>query len=254
MTIRAVVVDDEPLARERIRTLLADEPDVEVVDECRDGVEAVEAIEEHDPDLVFLDVQMPEVDGFEVLEAVGIERAPVVVFVTAHDEYAIRAFDVHALDYLLKPFDGERFRRALDRARAELAGEPALDRDRLSGLIESLRDERGHLERIAVKTTSRVVFLSVDEIDWIGAAGNYVELHVGEQIHLLRDSLKAMEGKLDPATFVRVHRSHIVNLDRVRTMEPWFHGEYVLVLEDGTELRASRTYSDRLRKLLDNVP
>lgn len=254
MTIRALVVDDEPLARERIRTLLADEADIEVVAECGDGVEAVRAIEELDPDLVFLDVQMPEVDGFEVLEAIGPDRAPVVVFVTAYDEYAIRAFDVHALDYLLKPFDRERFEEAVGRARASVRARAGVDREKLARLLDELREERRYLERIVVKTAGRVVFLAVDEIDWIGGAGNYIELHAGGRKHLVRDTLKAMESKLDPDTFVRVHRSHIVNLDRVRAMEPWFHGEYVLTLEDGTELRASRTYSDRLRRFLDNEP
>lgn len=254
MTIRALVVDDEPLARERIRTLLEDEPDIELVGECRDGAEAVRAIDEESPDLVFLDVQMPEVDGFEVLEVVGPGRAPVVVFVTAYDEYAIRAFDVHALDYLLKPFDRERFQEAIARARALVRGQVDVDREKLAALLDEVREERRYLERIVVKTAGRVVFLAVDEIDWIGGAGNYVELHAGGRKHLVRDTLKAMESKLDPDTFVRVHRSHIVNMDRVKAMEPWFHGEYVLILEDGTELQSSRTYSDRLRKMLDNTP
>jgi len=254
VTIRALVVDDEPLARERIRTLLEDEPDIELVGECRDGAEAVRAIDEESPDLVFLDVQMPEVDGFEVLEVVGPGRAPVVVFVTAYDEYAIRAFDVHALDYLLKPFDRERFQEAIARARALVRGQVDVDREKLAALLDEVREERRYLERIVVKTAGRVVFLAVDEIDWIGGAGNYVELHAGGRKHLVRDTLKAMESKLDPDTFVRVHRSHIVNMDRVKAMEPWFHGEYVLILEDGTELQSSRTYSDRLRKMLDNTP
>jgi len=254
VTIRALVVDDEPLARERIRTLLEDEPDIELVGECRDGAEAVRAIDEEGPDLVFLDVQMPEVDGFEVLEVIGPGRAPVVVFVTAYDEYAIRAFDVHALDYLLKPFDGERFRQAIGRARASIRAKADVDREKLAALLGDLRDERRYLERIVVKTAGRVVFLAVDEIDWIGGAGNYVELHAGERKHLVRDTMKAMESKLDPDKFVRVHRSHIVNMDRVKSMEPWFHGEYVLILENGTELQSSRTYSDRLRQMLDNTP
>jgi len=254
MTIRALVVDDEPLARERIRTLLEDEPDIELVGECRDGAEAVRAIDEEGPDLVFLDVQMPEVDGFEVLEAIGPGRAPVVVFVTAYDEYAIQAFDVHALDYLLKPFDGERFRQAIGRARASVRAKADVDREKLAALLDDLREERRYLERIVVKTAGRVVFLAVDEIDWIGGAGNYVELHAGERKHLVRDTMKAMESKLDPDKFVRVHRSHIVNMDRVKSMEPWFHGEYVLILENGTELQSSRTYSDRLRQMLDNTP
>jgi len=254
VTIRALVVDDEPLARERIRMLLEDESDIELIGECRDGAEAVRAIDEEGPDLVFLDVQMPEVDGFEVLEVIGPGRAPVVVFVTAYDEYAIRAFDVHALDYLLKPFDGERFRQAIGRARASIRAKADVDREKLAALLGDLRDERRYLERIVVKTAGRVVFLAVDEIDWIGGAGNYVELHAGERKHLVRDTMKAIESKLDPDKFVRVHRSHIVNMDRVKSMEPWFHGEYVLILEDGTELQSSRTYSDRLRQMLDNTP
>lgn len=252
MSIRTLIVDDEPLARERLHTLLAVEQDIEVIGESGDGQSAVRMIRELAPDLVFLDVQMPELDGFGVLGALRPKEIPAIVFVTAYDEYALRAFDVRALDYLLKPFDRGRFQRALSRARADLRG----DRDRiarsLTALLEELQSERQGLDRIVIKSSGRIVFLRTEEIDWIEAAGNYVKLHAGGTAHLLRETMKGIEGKLDPRTFVRVHRSRIVNLDRVRELQPWFHGEYVITLEDGTELTSGRSYSDTLQGLLAN--
>jgi two-component system LytT family response regulator len=255
MTIRALIVDDEPLARERLRSLVAGEADIEVIAECSDGAEAARAIERLSPDLVFLDIQMPELDGFAVLEAIEPELVPVIIFVTAYDEYAIRAFDVHALDYLLKPFDRARFHRALSRARAELmGGEKAEGRQRLAALLAELPAQGRYLKRIVVKSGGRVVFLSAEEIDWIEAAGNYVKLHVGEKSHLLRETMKRLEEKLEPQLFVRIHRSHIVNVDRVRELEPWFNGEFVVVLKSGAKLTSGRAYGHRLRQLLANEP
>jgi two-component system LytT family response regulator len=248
MKIRAAIVDDEPLARERLRTLLRAEGDVSVVAECAEGRAAVRAIETHRPDVVFLDVQMPEMDGFAVLQALSPRRVPNVVFVTAYDKYALQAFDVHAVDYLLKPFDRDRFRRALARVRAAVeAGEPPTPR--LLALLERLRRE-GRLDRLVVKSRGRIVFLRADEIDWIEAAGNYVRVHAGKEAHLMRETLGTLEERLDHGRFVRIHRSTIVNLDSVKELVPSFHGDYVVRLRDGTELVLSRSFRGRVPHLL----
>jgi two-component system, LytTR family, response regulator len=245
--IRALIVDDEELARDRVASLLAEQPDVEVVGTCVDGPSAVEAIEREHPDLVFLDVQMPGMDGFEVVENLDREHIPAVVFVTAHDAHAIRAFEIHALDFLLKPFDQTRFEKALERARAQLSRDKSSTLDsRLVSLLEELREERKYPERLIVKSSGRVFFVRAEDVDWVEAAGNYVKIHTKGEAHLLRESMKNMEAKLDPKTFVRIHRSAIVNIDRIKELEPWFHGEYVVILRDGTRLTASRVFSDRL--------
>lgn len=244
-----MVVDDEPLARERVCTLLAAEQDVEVVAECADGVDAVAALRSARPDIVFLDVQMPGMDGFEVLDAIGPDRLPAVVFVTAYDSYALKAFEVHAVDYLLKPFDRERFLSALARARLDLRADDV--GRRILALVADLMRDRRPQQRIVVKAAGRVFFLRPAEIDWMEAAGNYVRLHVGKQTHLVRETMKGLEERLDPDTFVRVHRSRIVNLDRVREIQPWFHGEHVILLESGEQLTTSRRHSIRLQELLE---
>jgi two-component system, LytTR family, response regulator len=252
-TIRALIVDDEPFARAGVRLLLARARDVEVVGECSNGLEAVAAIAETAPDLVFLDVQMPELDGFGVVEAVGAARMPAVIFVTAFDEHAIRAFDVHALDYLLKPLDDERFALALERARARLRGDGGRDlRAALAALVGQARLDAPPLERLAVKSGGRVYFVAVDDVDWVEAADNYVSLHAGRETHLVHGTLGALERRLDPRRFLRVHRSTIVNLARVRELRPLFHGEYEIVLADGTRLTSGRSYRDALRRLVEN--
>jgi two-component system LytT family response regulator len=249
--IQALIVDDERLARKRIRSLLKNERDVEVVGECADGAEALAAIRKQSPDLVFLDVQMPEMDGFQVLQEVGGDRMPAVVFVTAYDKYALRAFEVHALDYLLKPFDEDRFGEALRRAKEQvLGGSNGELHGRLIALIEHLRSGERYVDRLLVKASGRVLFLKTEDIDWIEAAGNYVRLHVGRESHLLRETMNTIETKLDPAHFLRIHRSTIVNLDRIKEMQPWFSGEYVVLLKDGTELRLSRGYRDKFDERL----
>jgi two-component system, LytTR family, response regulator len=252
--IRALVVDDEALARRRLRTLLRDEPEIEVVAECGDGAAAVREIESSAPDLVFLDVQMPEADGFDVLEAVGADRMPVVVFVTAHDKYALRAFEVHALDYLLKPFSRDRFQAAVERARAEVRRRRAEGSDSraegLAALLQELRGERPHVERLVVRDGGRVSFLRVEEIDWIESEGNYLKLHVGADAHVVRGTLKSSAARLDPERFVRVSRSAIVNLDRVREIHPWACGELVVVLRGGTQIPTSGEHGRRLRERL----
>lgn len=245
--IRVLIVDDEELARDRIASLLAEQNDVEVVGTCADGPSAVETIERERPDLVFLDVQMPGMDGFEVIENLDRDHVPAVVFVTAHDAHAIRAFEIHALDFLLKPFDQTRFEKALERARAQLSRDKSSTIDsRLVSLLEELRDERKYPERLIVKSSGRVFFVRAEDIDWVEASGNYVKIHTKGEAHLLRESMKNMEAKLDPKTFVRIHRSAIVNIDRIKELEPWFHGEYVVIMRDGTRLTASRVFSDRL--------
>jgi len=247
--LRVIVVDDEPLARERLRTLLDGERDVTIVAECANATSAIEAIRAHGPDLVFLDVQMPEGSGFDVVAALP-ETRPAIVFVTAFDQYALDAFDVHALDYLLKPFDRERFARALDRARAYVARDDKSAEQKLIALLEDLRAERRGAQRIVIRERGRVFFLAVEAIDWIEAAGNYARLHVGKEHHLLRETMKTLEARLDPAKFVRIHRSAIVNLTRIKELQPSFHGEFTVVLKDGAQLTSSRGYGEPLRRLV----
>jgi two-component system LytT family response regulator len=251
VTIRAAIVDDEPLARRRISQLLAEAPDVEVVAECANGKDAIESLEESPPDLLFLDIQMPEIDGFDVLQAIGVDRVPAVIFVTAYDQFALRAFDAHALDYLLKPFDDERFGAALQRARERIRQQQggSLDR-RLQALLESVRGEEGYLRRLVVPSGHRSIFVRTEHIDWIEAERNYVRLHVGGRAHLLRENLTRIAAALDPATFCRIHRSTIVNVNRIQAVESLFHGEYLVVLQDGTKLTAGRSYRRSVHALM----
>lgn len=251
MTIRATIVDDEPLARQRIRHLLAEIPDIEVLAECANGQDAIDALDASPPDLLFLDIQMPEIDGFDVLQAVGVDRVPVVIFVTAYDQFALRAFEANALDYLLKPFDDERFgaavQRARDRVRQQQEGE--LER-RLQALLESVRGARGYVQRLVVPSGHRNIFVRTEHIDWIEAERNYVRLHVGGTSHLLRENLTHLAAVLDPATFCRIHRSTIVNIDRIQSVESLFHGEYQVVLHDGTRLTSGRTFRRNLHAVM----
>jgi two-component system LytT family response regulator len=280
--LRVLIVDDEALARQRLRRLVQAEPDAEVIGECADGREAVDAIRRARPDLVCLDVQMPELDGFGVLQAVGVESAPHVVFVTAYDAHALRAFDVHAVDYVLKPVDADRFRVAFDRARQAHARASAADR--LGHLLDTVRsvsngvgngigsgatgggtsvapldggpiaahDGAGgtssYASRILVKHDGRMFFVKVGDIDWIEADRNYVRLHVGAAAHTIRERISHLEETLDPRVFARIHRSTIVNINRIREMQQWFSGDYVVVLENGTRLRLSRHYRDQVER------
>jgi two-component system, LytTR family, response regulator len=248
--IRTLIVDDEPLPRERIRTLLAERGNIEVIGEAQDGREAVEMIRREQPALVFLDIQMPELDGFGVLAALAADRLPAVIFVTAYDEHAIRAFEVNAIDYLLKPINPKRFAAAVSRAveRLELAG-PKPDAT-FAAFVEQLRAERGYLRRFVVRAGSRLSFVPARDVDWIDTANNYLRLHVSGQHYLVRETMKSVEGQLDPAVFVRVHRSVIINIDRVEAVEPYFHGDYVVLMKDGARITTSRSYSERLRSLL----
>ena len=247
-------MDDEPLARERLASLLAAEQDIEIVGQCRDGEEGVTAIHDHSPDLVFLDVQMPHMNGFEVIEAVGIERMPLVIFVTAYDQHALRAFQVKALDYLLKPFDRERLSDALQRARKQIEREETGDLGRrLMALVKDLRKDQPRSDRLVVKSGGRLFFLRADEIDWIEAAGNYVRLHVGNTSHLLRETMNAIEARLDPEKFFRIHRCRIVNMERIQELQPWLNGEYAVLLRTGTRLTLSRGCREKLQERLGSL-
>ena len=257
--IRAVIVDDEPVARRGVRLLLDHDPTVDVVGEASDAADAVELIRREKPDLAFLDVQMPGGDGFDVLKTIAPVPPPVVVFVTAYDEHALRAFDVHAVDYLLKPFDDERFAAALAHAKDEVRRRrrDAVDA-RLTKLLAYLEQGGGanaeatseKSDRILVKSAGEIFFLKADEIDWVEAEGDYMKFHVGGRSHLMRETMARLEARLDPKRFVRIHRSTIVNIDRLRKLSPSFGGEYVIVLHDGTKLKLSRGYHDRIAMLL----
>jgi len=245
--IRALIIDDEEPARRRLRELLEEVDAITVRAECADGHEAVEAIESERPDLIFLDVQMPEMDGFEVLATVEPGLIPVVIFVTAYDHHAVEAFEARALDYLLKPFSRPRFDDALDRARERLA-EPAGNH---AEEVDRLLDERGPPSRIAVREDRRIRFVEVASIDWLEADGNYVLLHTGEEVHRIRATLKRTVERLEPAGFMRIHQSYAVNRARITELQPWSHGEFAVVLESGKSLVSSRSYNDRLRKMLE---
>jgi two-component system LytT family response regulator len=255
--IRVLIVDDEVLARRGIRMELEREPGVEIVGECADGRQAVTAIRELAPDLVFLDQQMPKLDGFGVVGAVGPESMPAVVFVTAYDQYALQAFEIHAVDYLLKPFSSERFKRAFDHALVQIrrANLDDLGR-RLSALIgEAPRAAArpAYLNRVVVRSGEQIVVLKAEEIDWIESADNYVQVHAGRDVHLLRETLSHLEGRLDPDVFLRVHRRTIVNVNRIKKLHPLFHGTYEVVLHGGARLTSGRLYRKGIQALLDNA-
>ncbi len=250
MKLRVLIVDDEALARARIKKMLATEADLEIVGECADGPEAIAFIEKQRPDLAFLDVQMPEVSGFDVLRAVAPELWPAVIFVTAHDQHALEAFEVHALDYLLKPFKETRFHEALQRARKHLAGrQAALLNQNLQSLLSATKPEASYPSRLTVKSGERTTFVKVDEVDYIEAAANYVILHVGAQNHILRETLTNLEARLSPKQFLRINRSAIVNLDRVKEVKPALRGEYLVVLKSGKELSLTRSVREIQQRL-----
>ena len=256
--IRTAIVDDEPLARRNIRLLLKDEPQIEIVGEAASGREALVLIRKHSPDLVFLDIQMPEMDGFGVLENIEAEQLPVIVFVTAFDNYALKAFEFHALDYLLKPFDDARFEKALRQAERQIEQRDVKDLSkRLVALLEGregqpfdAHDKQEYVSRLLIKSAGRVFFLKTDEIDYVQAEDYYVKLQVGRKGHLLRETMNEMEAKLDPSKFLRIHRSTIVNIDRIRELQQHFNGDYIVVLHDGTELKLSRSRREQLQRLL----
>jgi two-component system LytT family response regulator len=253
--IKVIVVDDEPPARRNLRALLKGVQDIELVKECGNGRDAVCQIRALQPDLVFLDVQMPELDGFEVLEYLAGHPLPVIIFVTAYDQYALRAFEVSALDYLLKPFDDARFHRALSQARRQIEQQDASELGRKLMTLLGTREVKAdaptrYLTRLMVKTTGRVIFIRAEDIDWIEAYDNYLRLHVGGKAHLLRQTMNELEAALNPEQFARIHRSTIVNLDRVKELRPHLNGEHLVILQDGKELKLSRGRKEWLERRL----
>ena len=247
--IRTIIVDDEPLAREAIRTRIALDDEIEIVAEACNGRQAIKEIRHRKPDLVFLDVQMPDLDGFQVLASLKESKLPIVVFVTAYEQHALRAFEVHALDYLLKPFDDERFQDALSRAKKSWRKDRGGD---LEAKLRQVLDHKleGKLDRMIVKETGRISFVKTDDIKWFRAEGNYVKLFVGKHSHMLHTSMNALEAQLDQSRFFRIHRSLIINIEHLQELRPWHTGEYIVVMRDGTELTMSRGYRDRLEQVL----
>lgn len=251
MKVRTLIVDDMKLARERLKQALTSDDEIEIIGECANGSEAVAAIKNLSPELVFLDVQMPKMGGFEVVETIGAERMPIVVFATAYDEFAIQAFEVNAIDYLLKPFDEERLAKTVGRIKQQLrqAGSHNVN-ERLIQLLDNVQTTASYIKRLPVKTAQHTVLLLVEDIDWISGAGNYLELHVGKDVYLIRERIHQLEQKLNPEQFVRIHRSTIVNIDRVKTLHPMFNGDHIVILKNGAKLNLSRTYHE---KLLDQI-
>jgi two-component system, LytTR family, response regulator len=249
MKIRTLIVDDEPLARQRLRQLLMEEPEVEIAGECSNGLEAVAAIRSTRPGLIFLDVQMPELDGFGVLKSIDEGEMPVIVFVTAHDEFAVHAFEIHAADYLLKPFNRDRFRTALRRAleRARHRDDGSVE-ERQSSLLKNLASAKSG-DRFIVKSGGRITWVRTEEIVWIEAADNYVELHLEEKSHLLRETLNAIEARLGADDFIRISRSVIVKRSRIRELQRLFYGGYEVIMQNGARLTLSRRYRDKLKQL-----
>jgi two-component system LytT family response regulator len=253
MALRVLIVDDEDVARDGCRTVLAKDPEISTILEAHNGREAVEAILDLRPDLVFLDIQMPEMDGFGVVEEVGAELMPEVLFVTAHDQYAVRAFEINAIDYLLKPVSAKRWTQALTRAKTRLSKQSlAQTQQQLSALLDIIVRDRKYATRLAVPARGKTVLLDVKEIDWIEGAQNYVRLHVGATVFMLKVPMSALSSSLDPNTFLRIHRSIIVNVKRVKDLQAADHGEYVLTLSTGTRLRSGRTYRESVKALLSN--
>ena len=258
MAIRTIIADDEPLARETIEMLLKPRIDIEVVSICKDGDEAVSAIRQYKPDLVFLDIQMPGKTGFEVVETIGPEQMPVIIFATAYDEYALQAFEAHALDYLLKPFDDDRFEKALNRAISQIQkNQIGAIRQQLQNLVHSNNqmdaedvEVKSPVSRLMIKERESMFFIKTDDIDWIEAAGDYVSIHIGKKSHLLRETMAGMEKQLDASLFVRIHRSAIINIERIKEFKPYFHGDYMVYLQNGKELRVSRRYWGRVEKIM----
>lgn len=245
--LRAVIADDEPLARKGLGKLLRDGHGIDVVAECEDGIQAVARIQDLKPDLAFLDITMPGLDGFGVIDAVGVEKMPVTIFVTAYDLHAMRAFEVHAIDYLLKPVTAGRLRVAVERAGALLkAAERDALAERVGALLRSMRPAGGRLERFVIRSVGRVDIVPVGEVDWIEADGDYVKLHTPRKIHLHRERMSALERVLDPAEFIRIHRSTIVRIGRIRELRPLVNGDHAVVLRDGVQLSLSRTLRERV--------
>lgn len=250
--IRAIIVDDEPLAREKVQLFANGETDLEIVDVCKNGHEAVASFQKFKPELLFLDIQMPEMTGFEVLQQLNVNPLPGIIFITAYDEFALRAFEFHALDYLLKPYDRERFKKAVEYARESITShtQSEITTEQIKTLLDSMKQSPSKLERLIVKTNGRIVFLRIEEIDWMEAAGNYVKLHVGNESHLVRETMNSLEEKLNPQKFIRIHRSTIINIEKIKELQPYFNGEYKVVLHNNTHVILSRGFKDNFTKVL----
>lgn len=249
--IRALIVDDEPLAREGMRLHLGEYNDIEVIAECGDGASAVNAIRTLDPDIVFLDVQMSEMDGFGVLRELEGDDLPAIVFVTAYDQFALQAFEAAALDYLLKPLDPERLVSTLERVRTQLEGRNRREQsDRVMSMLSRFGAQPRHIERLVTRSDGKIRIIRIDDIDYIEAAGNYVKIHVAGKMHLVREGMNSLEAKLDPHRFLRIHRSVIVRIDRIRELESLYQGDYVVVLNDGTRLTTGRKYRDAIQEFI----
>jgi two-component system LytT family response regulator len=252
--IKALIVDDEPLARDRIRELLKEHPEVEVIGEARNGQEAIAAVTNHHPDLVFLDVQMPDLDGFDVLQNLNLEQVPLIIFVTAYDEHALRAFDVHAVDYLTKPFDRKRFAEAIDQAKVFMKGAKEPDTARILSMLQEIKAGSRNLERFPIKNGETVFFVRAEDVNAIEAQGNYVRLSLAKSSHLVRDTLNNIESQINPRMFVRIHRRTIVNIDRVKEVQTWARGEYRVVLVTGAHYTLSRSYRSHFEKFIKLGP
>ena len=250
MRIRALIVDDEPLARDRIRELLKEHPEVEVTGEARNGQEAIASITNHNPDLIFLDVQMPDLDGFDVLQNLNVKQLPLIIFVTAYDQHALRAFDVHAVDYLTKPFDRKRFAEAIEQVKVFMKGAKQPDTAQILNMLQELRAGSRFLERFAIKNGETVFFVRAEDVDAIEAQGNYVRLNLAGSSHLLRDTLNNIESQINPRMFVRIHRRTIVNIDRIKELQTWARGEYRVVLSTGAHYTLSRGYRQHFEKFI----
>ncbi len=247
--IKTIVIDDEPLACKRIVNLLEEDKEIHIAAVCKDGNEAIEKINDLQPDVVFLDIQMPEINGFEVLRKIDTDYLPVIVFVTAYDEYAIKAFEVHALDYLLKPFDKARFFDALEQAKKAVhQSSDEFIKEKLNDFLQSFDNSQRPLQHMMIKASDRYFFLKAEDIDWIESAGNYVKIHSGDKNYLIRDTMENMVKKLDSNLFFRIHRSTIVNVNKIRELEQWFHGDYKVIMKDGEKLKMSRNYKDLLQR------
>lgn len=248
--LQALIVDDEPPARAVIRRMLKDHADIELIGECSNGAEALAALRRQTPDLIFLDIQMPEMDGFALLEALG-ERMPAVIFVTAYDQYAVRAFEVAAVDYLLKPFDHERLAKALQRAKTNLGEKNGQERtEQMLTLLTQIHAQSEHLQRFVIKTNGRVLLVPAADVEWIEVEGNYLRLHAGKASHLIRETMNNLETRLDARKFVRIHRSTMVNIDCVKELQVHFNDEHLVILKDGSQLTLSRRFRDRLSQFL----
>jgi two-component system, LytTR family, response regulator len=250
MPIRVLIIDDETLARDRLRDLLNYDSDIEIIGECANGKAALESIKELTPDLIFLDIQMPEMNGISVIEALDPTKLPYIIFVTAYDQYAVKAFDLYAMDYLLKPFCRDRFEKSMCRVKEQINGQNRNFNKQIISLLEEFKNSSSHADRLVVKTNGRILFLKTNEIDWIKAEGNYVKLYAGKNSYLIRDTISNLETKLNGKIFRRIHRSSIVNIDSIKELQPLFHGEYCVLLHDGTQLTLSRNYRESLQDLI----